>query len=120
MNAQMFIRAIKTVVCKAAAIGTLDSLQRPAGRRPAPELVTLSQWFHNLSTEDRENLARVVHMAANQTAYNFLLALDGLLAIEPAGAKGRLKLYYGDENACSQLNDECAQQLSALFKESDT
>ena len=117
MNTHAFVDAIKTVVCRGAAKGTLDMLQQPSGRRPDPELLRLSQWFQGLSLADRQTVAAVVELAATQTTYNFLLVFDGLLAVEPPGKKGKIELFYRDGKTQTPLNDESIDTLSALFKE---
>jgi hypothetical protein len=119
MNTQEFVNAVRTAVYDAAAKGTVAVLKRPPGRRPDAEMLRLSDWYKRLNSEDRENLSRLVDMAASQTTYNFLLILDGLLAVEPAGTKGKLELFYDDGKTRTRLNDENANQLSFLFKQTD-
>jgi hypothetical protein len=117
MNQRDFVRAIKTAVYKDAAKGTIDALQKPPGRRPDPELVELSEWFNGLSSKDQDTCARAIDSAARQATYNFLLVLDGLAAIEPAGPKGRINVLYENGDTSTRLNNENADQLSFLFKE---
>ncbi|MPZ41623.1 MAG: hypothetical protein GEU95_26980 [Rhizobiales bacterium] len=117
MNQRDFVRAIKTAVYKAAAKGTIDLLRKPPGRRPDPELIELSEWFNGLRSKDQDTCTRAVDFAARQATYNFLLVLDGLVAIEPAGPKGRIDVLYENGGTPTRLNDENADQLSFLFKE---
>ena len=46
-----------------------------------------------------------------------LCVLDGLVAIEPAGPKGKIDVLYEKGGTQIRLNDENAEQLSSLFKE---
>ena len=117
MNAEDFVKAIRTAVCNAAANGTVEILKHPPGRKPVAELTRLSDFYHRLSPEDRENVAGVADLVADQATYNFLLILDGLLAVEPVGAKGRLDLLYDDGVARTRLNDVNKDHLSSLFKQ---
>lgn len=117
MTPEEFVRAVDVVVHKAAATGTVDILQKPPGRRPSPELAELSRWFHGLGPDDKAAVSRVASLAAGQATYNFLLVLDGILAVEPAGEKGSLGLYYEKGEARAQLNGAADEQLSFLFKE---
>ncbi len=116
MNTKDFVEAVRAAVYNAATKGTVDVLERPPGRSPDAELVKLSEWYHHLISEDRENILRVADMAAKQATYNFLLILDGLLTVESVGSKGKLELSYNDGSARTRLNDESANQLSSLFK----
>jgi hypothetical protein len=118
MNTQTFVNGVRTAACEAAANGTLRIIERPPGRSPSGELISLSRWYNELNSDDREKLAKVVTLAANQATYSFLLILDGLLAIEPSGEKGSLELYYNDGKTRTQLNDQNAN-LSSLFKALD-
>jgi len=116
MNTQTFTQAIKKTVYDAAAKGVVEVLHKPAGRRPDPELVRLSQWFNSLNAQDQQAVARVANLAADQATYNFLLVLDGLVTVEPVGEKGKLELFYDNGKERTQLNDENTDQLSSLFK----
>src|SRR6266508_6087363 len=115
MTAQEFVDTLKVVVSKAAAKGVLDTLQKPPGRSPKPELVKLSHWFQNISPEDRESVSRVAELATDQALYNFLLVLDGLLRFDPSESDGRLELFYDNAETRTQLNGEEAEELTALF-----
>jgi hypothetical protein len=117
MNSETFVDAIKVAVCEAAAKGMMDILERPPGRHPDPELVRLSEWYHSLAPADRNRLGRVVDLSTKQATYNFLLVLDGLVAVEPAGPKGRLQLSYDEGKTRAQLNNENDIELSSLFKQ---
>jgi hypothetical protein len=119
MNTIDFIRAIRAAVHRNAAKGIVEVLHGPSGRRPERRLVELSQWFRGLSQEDRDAVARVADLAADQATYNFLLVLDGLLPIEPAGPKGRLELIYDDGTTRTRLNGKDVGELSASFKKTE-
>ena len=116
MNSEAFVKAIKKAVCETAADGTIKLLQRPPGRRPDAQLVALSDWYLGLSSLDRANVAKAVGMAADQATYNFLSALDGLLAIEPMGPKGRLELFHRNGNEATLLNSDDEEELTILYK----
>lgn len=117
MTPEEFVHAIDVVVRKAAAAGTMEILQKPPGRRPGPDLAELSWWFRGLGPDDRAAVSRVASLASDQATYNFLLVLDGLLAVEPAGEKGSLGLYYEKDDVRVQLNAEDDKQLSFLFRD---
>jgi hypothetical protein len=116
MNTSEFMQSIKVAVYKAAAAGTVKVLKKPPGRRPDPGLVACSQWFKTLKPEDRDVVAQVIDMAAGQATYNFLLALDGLIALEPPGPKGKLELFFNKGGTSVRLNSESEELLTSLFK----
>jgi hypothetical protein len=118
MNQDEFVRAVKTVVRDAAAAGVIRSLQRPPGRKPDLRVTQLSERFLKLSASDRDFIMEVAALAADQAAYNFLLALDGLVGLAPPAEQGRFKLLYQTPAASVELNDPAATELSALFKTS--
>src|SRR5262245_45270248 len=117
MDTSEFVEAIRVAVYKAAAKGTMSTLAKPPGRRPHPDLVTCSNWFNGLKPEDRDFVAWIVDMAAKQATYNFLVALDGLTALEPPGPKGKLELFFSKGGVRVRLNDEREEWLSSLFKQ---
>jgi hypothetical protein len=117
MTPEEFIHAIDIAVHQAAAIGTIEVLKKPPGRRPDPGLVELSQWFHGLGPEGKLAVSRIVNLASDQATYNFLLVLDGVTAIEPAGKKGSLALLHESEAQTVRLNDAEGIPLGSLFKD---
>lgn len=117
MNTQEFVIAIKIAVYEAAAKGVIETLRKPAGRRPDPEAIELSHWFNGLKQQDRDSVARVADLAADQATYKFLSVLDGILAVEPKGPKGSLELIYDNGQTRARLNDHRTEQLTFLFKQ---
>lgn len=116
MNSTMFVAAIKRAVQQTALNSTVSLLEKPSGRGPSPESVSLSTWFKSLSSEDQTVVKRVVAMAAGQATYNFLLVLDGLLSIADGDDKGRLDLFFVRNERRILLNDPSNEELTVLFK----
>jgi hypothetical protein len=116
MNGRDFVRAIKLTVQEGAVKGTLNALRVPQGRLPAPEGIRRKQWFHALGEDDRQMVVELIREAAGQATYNFLLVLDGLLAIESTERKGTLLLYYAEGQQRTLLNDGVKEALTVLFK----
>lgn len=117
MERTEFVSALETVACQGAIKGVVSSLVQPAGRRPNPELLKLSEWFRALAAEDKQAVNRVIEMTASQALYNVLLALDGLVAIESAEEKGVLELIYRKGEEVIRLNNPDEEALSSLVKE---
>lgn len=118
MHPEEFIKAIR-VINAAAMKGLIQSFEDPPGRTPAPNLLRVSNFLKKLNEEDREVFLEALQIAADDAFYSFFLVLDGLLAFEPVGPKGRLDLIYDNGISRILLNDPDFEPLSALFKSED-
>lgn len=116
MNSEQFVATLKEVASHAASRGIVAALKKPPGRSPDLQLVTLANWYNGLGSTDRGTVGRIIEMATDQAVYNVLLVLDGLLAIEPAGPKGRLELTLENEAGRQVMNPSTSVPLSTLFK----
>lgn len=116
MNSEQFVNAVKIVAQKGAANGVIGAIKSPPGRKPDANLAELSEWYNRLSDLEKQKVAAVVNVVADQAVYNVLLILDGVLAIEPAGQKGKLELIYDNGLKRELLNDMDRTSLSSLFK----
>lgn len=117
MNAQEFVNAIKLVAGQGAAIAVLQAFKKPPGRKPEPTLAKLSEWFNRLSAEDKASLETALEYATNHAAYSVLAVLDGLMAVEPTGPKGKLLLFYQKDQRRALINDPDSEELTVLFKQ---
>jgi hypothetical protein len=118
MDAQEFVSNLRLAVERTASRSIWSVLERPQGRRPPTHIVELSEWFNALGPDDREMLAKVFALVAEQTTYNMLLVLDGSLAIDSAPTKGELELFYVDADGRTRvrLNDPKKEELTFWFK----
>jgi len=116
MNAAEFVKAIRIIACDSVSKGVMEILHHPPGRTPQASLVRLSEWFHRVTDEEKQLVRNIIELAADQAVYNVLLALDGFLAITPAGQKGELELLVKEGANSVRLNDPAKEPLSALFK----
>jgi hypothetical protein len=117
MNALEFVTAVIAIAQNGAKHDILGALAQPPGRSPDPGLVVLSEWFTHLPESEQSHVRSALGLAVRQATYNFLLILDGLVAIEPAGEKGRLELFFEKAGERILLNAPDVQELSYLFKE---
>ncbi len=92
MTPKEFVVALKSECRDSAVAGCLGDLQLPPGRKPAPELVKLSEWYLSLSTDGQENVAAAMRQAADATLFGVLCVIDGVRAVEPVGAKSQFVL----------------------------
>ena len=79
----------------------------------------MSSFLKKLNEEDREVFLEALQIAADDAFYCFFLVLDGLLAFEPVGPKGKLDLIYDNGTSRILLNDPDSEPLSAIFKSED-
>lgn len=117
MTAKEFVVAVRTAVEFGATKGVLKTLDEPAGRAPDGRLVKLSTWYNNLSAQDRQMVADIVSVATDQATYNFLLVLDGNLAVEQQREKGAFFLTYEGHGQRVLINDPNAPELATIFKD---
>jgi hypothetical protein len=117
MNPKTFVELIKMRAVDAAVRGTMETLSRPAGRKPKQELVELSEWFNRLSPVDRTRVEETARYATDLAVYNFLGVLDGIAFFGSPDSQGKLELYYDDGKARILLNDDRGAQLTSLFKD---
>ena len=115
MNQEQFISAIKIAVAQSAMESMESTLKEPPGRQPYKDNVKLSNWFHNLTTADKEMVFKVVEKTVEMTVFGFLCILDGVRAIEDGKNKGKLNLYYNKEEISVHLNDPNEHFLHDLW-----
>jgi hypothetical protein len=116
MTPDTFINSIKTVVHDSGVRGVLETLQRPHGRRPAPRLVELSQWFGSLSDAERARVEQVVQLAVHSGVFGTLAVLDGVSAVESGPDKGRLELSYRKGDERHLLTDQGQEFLHDIYQ----
>jgi hypothetical protein len=118
MNKEEFVKRIEKVVHESVVEGTLVLLQKPPGRRPSAALVELSQWFNQLSADDREHVRATIHLAVRDAVFEMLTVLDGVTSIrEPGEEVGTLELWYGTKGESTLLNGPTGEFLHDLFAE---
>jgi len=116
MTSYEFVEAIKKIT-QAALSGLLKTFVEPPGRKPAPELVRISNFFKSLSDEDKKTFTEALELTTRQSACNFLSVLDGALAIESTEGKGQLELYYSDGKSRMRINAPDKIMLNEIFRQ---
>ncbi|MEI7728026.1 MAG: hypothetical protein WCO56_00525 [Verrucomicrobiota bacterium] len=117
MNASEFVAALRSEVQDSAAEETIALLQHPPGKKPAPALVALSQWFNTLSETDRQRVRETVSLAAHQAVFGFLAVLDGVRVIEDGSDRGTLELHYVKAEQLVLLNAPSGPLLHDIFQQ---
>jgi hypothetical protein len=115
MNKAEFIEAIKVVVEKSSIENTLNILQHVPGRNPSPQLIARSDWYTNLSSEDKLMVQSIIREAVEDSVFGFLCMLDGVRAIEGAADKGELQLIYRKGESQVLLNDPDEEDLHDIY-----
>lgn len=87
MTPEYFVAALKTHCADAAVADCVSLLERPPGRKPAVELVALSQWFKSLPEGDRRSVVSAMRMASEATLFGVLSVLDGVRSVEDGADK---------------------------------
>lgn len=78
MDREPFVETFVTSIYRAGLTAALETLSRPPGRRPAPELVAASEWYSSLSTDDRQAAQTAMRLVAHSVAFSVLAVLDGV------------------------------------------
>jgi len=118
MDSDIFVEALKTITTSALS-GLLKTIEKPPGRKPDTSLIRISDLFHRLSENDKQTFSEALQLAARQSTNNFLLVLDGSLAIESVPEKGALELYYKNERGRTRLNDPADAPLNEIFRRTE-
>jgi len=114
VNRQRFVDVIR-IVRDSTAMATISNLSSPPGRKPSGNLVAMSEWFNGLAFSDRQQVERVIEMAARDAVFGILCVLDGVRVIEDTPDKGVLDLRYRRGDLEISLNDETGPMLHELF-----
>ena len=99
MNKQEFVKAIKESVIDGSIDSMKSVLLKPAGRKPALNLIQMSTWFNKLSEDDKNIVLKIVGESIEMAVFGFLCVL------EDTEKKGELKLIYTKNNSEIWLND---------------
>lgn len=93
MSPENLVASLRRIVITAAVEDLTRQLEKPPGRRPAPEHVQRSDWYNRLSEDDRAVVRAIVADAAEATMFGALCVLDGARAVHPP-SEGRLELSF--------------------------
>ncbi|GAA3954542.1 hypothetical protein GO495_31465 [Chitinophaga oryziterrae] len=96
MNTEEFILTIKKVVEDTTISNLLEELDETT--LPSEKLKRMSLLYNKLSLEDREVLKEIITESAQSALFGFFCVLDGVRAIEDGPDKGRLELWYKNDN----------------------
>jgi hypothetical protein len=117
MTARRFVEALFTIVLKSGMRGFLAAVREPPGRRPPEWLSSLSAWMNGLTPEDQIMAEELARRSATATLRQVLSVLDGVVAIEPSGPKGNLRLIYTRGDVGVLLNDPQVESLEEMLEE---
>jgi hypothetical protein len=115
MTIEEFVKAVKIQTSDAALEGTIQCLTDPPGRKPAENLVRLSEWYKQLDGKDQRMLREALKEAAEMAVFEFFCILDGVSVIEDAPDKGELELHFVKGTERTRLNDPHEEELHNLF-----
>jgi hypothetical protein len=103
MNAKEFVDLIRLVVSDAAIVDTIAVLNSPPGRKPAQNLLKLSQCYNEQSLDGKAHIDGIIKKSVEEAVFGFFCVLDGVRSIESAGDKGSLSLWH-EGNDVIKLN----------------
>lgn len=116
MDAKNFINILKTEVRDAAVEDTISTLESPPGRKPVKEILELSEFYNQQTSEGKQLINKIMKHVADDAVFGMLCIIDGVRAIED-GNKGNLVLSYLSANGASvSINEN--KDLHDIFNES--
>jgi hypothetical protein len=113
LNPQDFVEFVRSDVMHEAVDDVLASMAKPPGRRPAPELVELSKWFHGLSDPDRLMLRSALAEASHAAVFGLFALLDGVRRIDHNQPVGNLELWYASQDGRAMLSGDLHDMLNS-------
>jgi len=105
LNTNQLIDGLRLAVYQTAIDGVMRLLTDPPGRRPRTDLAEMSAWFHSLDEYGREQVLEVVRLSVDNSLFDFLAVLDGVMAISNDGGKLSLSSGGRDLNPNHDLHD---------------
>ena len=86
----------------------IANLKSPPGRNPDKDVVSLSNWYNELSEADKKSINEIIRRSVRAAIFNLFCVLDGVLQIENSFDRGVLKLYYqkGEKQVLLNNHDE--------------
>ncbi len=116
MTKEEFIKRIRIVVYDASVEGIPSLVEKPPGRRPHEGLIRLSQWFNQLSPQDKECVRGVIQLGVHAGVFGMLTVLDGVRPVRDVGEDvGTFELRYTTPQESVLLNPATGEFLHDLF-----
>ncbi len=116
MTSNDFINILDKYIKNTTARGVISVLEKPPGKKPDKKLIETSNWYIRLNDDDKKMVASIVNDTVKSALFNFLCVIDGVIAIESSGKKGRLELSFCKDNERVLLNDPGEEYLHDKFK----
>jgi hypothetical protein len=115
MNTEEFILTIKKVVKETTINNLLEELEET--KLPSKKLARMSLLYNKLSLEDRVVLKEIITESTQSAIFGFFCVLDGVRAIENGPGKGRLELWYKNDNDGQShiLNNEEVEFMHDIY-----
>ena len=94
MDSYDFVKSIKEVVEEANIDDTIESLEKPPGRKPAEVLAQNSEWYQSPDEISRSRVKSIISDAVDGAVFGMFAALDGVRSVSPKGETNNLKLFH--------------------------
>ncbi len=117
MTNKDFVAIVREKLVVPTVQDVIENLTLPIGRKPDESSVRMSNWYNSLPDSDKDYISKVIHEAVESSVFHFLCILDGVSAIEPAGDKGKLELFFVKNGQKTLINDFEEEFLHDLFFE---
>lgn len=113
MDKKCFINIVVDRCRNVAIESMILNLKKPAGRKPNPKLVNMSEWYNKLSEIDKVILEEVIQESVDEALFGLMCVLDGSRS---SGVKGNYLISYqeGYQKVTTNNGDEPLHDLYIL------
>lgn len=115
MNNEEFVSLLRSQVFESALNTTRQLLENPPGNSPSRSLVRISEWYRELSPEEKDLVKSVMRRTARSCVFSLLTLLDGVSLFPVEGKRGTFELYYIVEDQEVRVNDPEQEFLHDIF-----
>lgn len=115
MTSTEFVKVIKEVVYDSSIKNTVSNIQNPRGKHLPSDEIKISQWYNNLSDQDKGIVKSIIKICATHSVFGFFAVIDGVRQIEKTFEKGKLELRYLKGDQIDILNDQSNEYLHDIF-----
>jgi hypothetical protein len=115
MKTHEFVERMKERLRVSTKNAIIENLIKVPGRKPRKKLLEMSQWYNNLSAEDKKQLEKVILESIDFTAFSVFTVLDGEGFIETEGNPHDFELYAVKDGKKTLINDPNEEMLHDIY-----
>lgn len=115
MNQENFVERTKMSLRNCGVQSLLKLFTAPPGRKPRKKTKQISEWYNNLSVQEKEKVQGVVEESIDFTIFSFFCILDHVRFLENEEDKTTFELYAIKNGQKTLLNDPTKEELHNIY-----